>query len=307
MDLVSIPAHRTYAEPARPFIPTEAQAPALTVQQSHDDLLDIADVSGKRQIATRLFRTVTVREENAAAALAVMSRFAVDPKWLVYLPPTMSPCETSQEPGLLEHPAEAFAYFRHQGVPRVLCEEKHMGSRAILIACRDDETARTRFGISEPATGICYPRTGRRFFYDPALEEAVLARVRRAMDTTGFWSEYGTDWACLDCEVMPWSAKAKELIRQQYAATGAAARAALAPAIATLQQARANGVVVDDLLMKMDARQEMAARYTEAYRRYCWPVESVDDLTLAPFQAKGWSSSRSISSPVGGAASSNPP
>jgi protein phosphatase len=42
-------------------------------------------------VQTRLARTVTVREENAAAALEIMSRFATDPRWLVYLPPTMAP------------------------------------------------------------------------------------------------------------------------------------------------------------------------------------------------------------------------
>ena len=37
---------------------------------------------------------------------------------------TMSPCETGSEPGLLEHPAEAFSYFRGQGAPQVIGEEK---------------------------------------------------------------------------------------------------------------------------------------------------------------------------------------
>ncbi len=70
-----------------------------------------------------------------------MSRFAVDPRWLVYLPPTMAPTATSESAGLLEHPAEAFADFRRAGVARVVCEEKHMGSRAVVVVCRDDEVA----------------------------------------------------------------------------------------------------------------------------------------------------------------------
>ena len=101
----------------------------LSAQQVHDQVLDAEDVLGKRIIPTRLRGNVTIREENAAAALEVMSRFAADPRWLIYLPPTMSPCETSGEAGLLEHPAEAFAYYRAQGTPRVVCQEKHMGSR----------------------------------------------------------------------------------------------------------------------------------------------------------------------------------
>ena len=122
-----MPAARTYYEPARPFLAPEAQASRLTAQQQHDDLLDIADVAGKRMIETRLAGRITIREENAAAALEVMSRFAVDPRWIVYLPPTMSPSETSTEPGLLEHPSDAFAYYRANGVPRVVSKRSTWG------------------------------------------------------------------------------------------------------------------------------------------------------------------------------------
>src|SRR5262249_6050881 len=135
-ELVSIPAAREYYAPARPLLPPEQQDSVRPPQREYDDLLDIEDVLGKRVINTRLHHSITVREENAIAALEAMSRFAVDPKWLMYLPPTMAPSETTQEPGLLEHPAEAFTYYRQQGIPQVVCEEKHMGSRAVVIVCR---------------------------------------------------------------------------------------------------------------------------------------------------------------------------
>src|SRR5262249_40947985 len=153
---------------ARPFLPEPAAA-GLGAQQTYDTLLDAEDVLGKRIVSTRLRGTVTIHEANATAALEVMSRFAADPRWLIYLPPTMSPCETSQEPGLLEHPAEAFAYYRSQGVPRVVCEEKHMGSRAVVVLCRDADAARQRFGVLEGEAGIVSTRTGRRFFTDSEL------------------------------------------------------------------------------------------------------------------------------------------
>src|SRR5262249_37287311 len=155
-EFVSVPAAHTYCEPARPFIAADQQAPNFTAQQLHDEVLDAEDVLGKRIITTRLRGAVTIREANATAALEVMSRFAANPKWLISLPPTMSPCETTSEPGLLEHPAEAFAYYRSQGVPKVICEEKHMGSRAVVIVCRDEQTAKERFGIAEQETGIVY-------------------------------------------------------------------------------------------------------------------------------------------------------
>lgn len=282
-ELVSVPANHTYCPPAKPFLKPEAPMPPLTAQQQHDDLLDLEDVAGKRIIGTRLLPNVTIREENGLAALEVLSRFAANPKWLIYLPPTMSPSETSREPGLLEHPAEAFAYYRHEGVPRVVCEQKHMGSRAVVIVCRDEAVARKRFGVVGEGSGIVYTRTGRRFFDNPSLEAQLLSRVERAFERSGLWEELQTDWVGLDAELMPWSAKAQALLREQYAAVGAAARAAFSDVVASLRQALANGVAVADLLARQQTRQAMTHQYVQAYQRYCWPVASVDDLRLAPF------------------------
>lgn len=282
-ELISVPAARTYCQPAKPFLPEEDYAPALTAQQQLDDVLDLEDVLGKRIIATQLYKNVTIREENAIAALEVMSRFAANPKWLIYLPPTMSPCETSAEPGLLEHPKEAFSYYRHQGVSKVVCEEKHMGSRAVVIVCRDEEAACKRFGVVDEGIGICYTRTGRRFFDNPLLETQLLARLQAALEAVGFWEDFNTSWVCLDCELMPWSAKAQELLRRQYAAVGAASQASLTEAVAVLQQATQRGIDVGAFLSHYQRRAEMAEQYVGAYQRYCWTVDSVTDLKLAPF------------------------
>ncbi len=281
--LVSVLALQTYAEPARPFLPAEALAPALSAQQQHDDVLDIDDVLGKRILGTRLHGNVTIREENSIAALEVMSRFAANPKWLIYLPPTMSPSETTREAGLLEHPAEAFAYFRSQGVPAVICEEKHMGSRAVVIVCKGEAAARERFGVENEGIGICVTRTGRRFFDDTALEQEFLSTLRAALDKSGLWDALGTDWACLDCELMPWSAKAQELLKQQYAAVGTAATTSLPPAVAALERASGHTEGIEPLLEKYRARLARAGQFVAAYRRYCWPVSGLADYTLAPF------------------------
>jgi protein phosphatase len=313
-EFVSVPAAKMYCEPARPFLGQDRQeclshqagtmvvhqagsevartflsVPGdLTAQQVHDEVLDAEDVLGKRIITTRLRGTVTVREANATAALEVMSRFAANPKWLIYLPSTMSPCETSNVPGLLEHPAEAFAYYRSQGAPQVICEEKHMGSRAIVIVCRDEQAARERFGIAENEIGIVYTRTGRRFFNEPELERQFLNRIRTALTAANFWESFRTTWVCLDCELMPWSAKAQELLRAQYAAVGAAGRASLPRAVTLLQQAAARldgdeRVKIEEVKSAYRGREQNIADFVSAYRQYCWPVSALNDLKLAPF------------------------
>jgi protein phosphatase len=286
-EFVSVPAARTYCEPARPFLAAEARVPALSAQQAHDEVLDAEDVLGKRIIPTRLRGNVTIREENAWAALEVMSRFAADPRWLIYLPPTMSPCETSAEAGLLEHPAEAFTYYRTAGAPLVVCEGKHMGSRAVVIACRDEQAARERFGVGTGEVGVVTTRTGRRFFNEAELERRFLDRVRRALEASDLWGRLETTWACLDCELLPWSAKAQELLRTQYAAVGAAGTASLPRTLMALEAASARLEGEKEKVASIESeyrrRGQNLDRFVASYRQYCWPVDTLTDLKLAPF------------------------
>jgi protein phosphatase len=238
---------------------------------------------GKHAIHTRLWPTIVIRDEQSAAALEVMSRFAVDPRWLIYVPPTMSPPDPSDAPDRLEDLAQVLGYYRRQGISQVICEEKHMGSRAIVIVCRDEATTQQRFGIANGGLGICYTRTGRPFFADQAMERALLAHVQSALTDARFWEAWGTDWVCLDGELMPWSFKAESLLRQQYAPVGAAGRAASHEVLAALQQAAEHRVAVEALLNRYQERATMVAQYVEVYQRYYWPVHGVQDLRFAPF------------------------
>ncbi|MFV0127273.1 polynucleotide kinase-phosphatase [Streptomyces sp. HMX112] len=275
-ELVDVPAEKVWYAPAKPLA---SDAPG-----GHQGRpLDLADVHGRRVVETRHLGNVGVREENAAAALEVMSRFAVDPRLLAYLPPTMAPTATSRAEGYLEHPAEAFAQYRSDGFRRVVCEEKHMGSRAVALVCRDAGAARERFGVDGP-TGALHTRTGRPFFDDPAVTEQVLERLRAAVTAAGLWAELDTDWLLLDGELMPWSLKASGLLRTQYAAVGAASGAVFPGAVAALEAAEGRGIEVAGLLDRQRERAADAAAFTRAYRRYCWSTEGLDGVRFAPFQ-----------------------
>ncbi|WP_072686951.1 polynucleotide kinase-phosphatase [Rhodococcus marinonascens] len=280
-ETVSVPAEQVWFESVRP-IGTGPATPGYRTQRDPMQL-SIDDVHGTRHVDVRYNKgRIKVREENAAAALEIMSRFAVDPRWLVYLPPTMAPPETSNLDGYLEHPAQALAEFAASGVTEVVCEEKHMGSRAIVVLARDAGTAAKRFGVTDGSSGIVYTRTGRPFFDDPARMSELVARLRKACGP--LLDDLGSQWLALDCEVLPWSAKAGELIRSQYASVGAAAGAALPDAIIALEQAAARGLDVGGLLTHTRTRAANARRFREAYARYCWPVTGLDGLRLAPFQ-----------------------
>ncbi|MGY4984456.1 polynucleotide kinase-phosphatase [Streptomyces nigrescens] len=279
-ELVDVPAERVWYEPAKPLA-TEAPGGA------DGRPLDLNDVAGRRIVETRYMGRLAVKEENAAAALEVMSRFAIDPRLLPYLPPTMAPCATSAEEGYLEHPAEAFAGYRADGVREVVCEEKHMGSRAVVLVCRDETVAGELFGVPKGVSGALYTRTGRPFFDDPEVTERLLRRVRDCAEEAGLWDGLETGWLLLDAELMPWSLKATGLLRKQYAAVGAASGAAFPGVLDALETAAARGVEVSPLLGRQRDRAADAAAFTEAYRRYCWRVGATADADEAPQEPGG--------------------
>ena len=270
MEVVSTAAHRQYYEGSRPLCGSEKEDAGI---------LDIRDVQGKLHLSTRLMPGITIPEENTASALEVMSRFAADPHWLIYLPPTMSPCRASSMEDYMEYPWEAFQYYQKNGVERVICERKHMGSRAVIVLCRTADTAKRRFGVGDGGRGIIYTRTGRRFFEETGMEAEILERLDQMLTENGFWEDFQTEWACLDTEIMPWSGKAKALLKSQYGPVGRAGRESLSAAVEVLELAGGSQDIRQHFAEKLTASEA----YVKAYRRYCWNVDSTEDLRIAPF------------------------
>jgi polynucleotide kinase-phosphatase len=276
-EIVSVPAEQQWYEPARPLGAEPGHA-----GDREPTALGIDDVAGERWLESPYAGKVKVPAENAAAALEIMSRFAVDPRWLVHLPPTMSPATSSRREGLLEHPEQAFDDYAGMGITAVVCEEKHMGSRAIAVLARDEAVAERRFGVADGSSGTVYTRTGRPFFDDTAVMADLVGRVRSA--AAPLFDRLETDWLVLDCELLPWSAKALGLIRGQYASVGAAARHALPALGAALDAAAARGLEVAELAARTERRLEHAGAFRDAYAAYCRPTDGLEGVTLAPFQ-----------------------
>lgn len=292
-EVVSVPAEQVWYEPVKPLghvseaKPVESGLPTTSEAQqgadrSHGNQLNLDDVVGKRVIDTGHHGRVSVHEDNAAGALEVMSRFALPPHLVPYLPPTMAPAPTSTRDGLLEHPEEAFSAYRKHGVRDLICEEKHMGSRAVVLLCADADVAAGVWGCAEGQTGAVYTRTGRSFFSADDTE-TFLGRLRAAVSDAGVWSELDTNWILFDAEIVPWSLKAEQLLREQYASVGAAAGAVLPVALNGLGAAASRGIDVTDLLSATSARATNAASFRSAYRQYCWSTDGMVGVQVAPF------------------------
>lgn len=272
-ELVAVPAARAYADLEKP----------LASRRDNRGFLDlsIADITGKKRIETSLAGRVTVDARQMEPALEVLSRFTIDPRHLVYLPPTMSPVTSSKHPDYLEHPEEAFSHYLRNGVDKVAVQTKHMGSRAHILVCRDDRIARERFHTEDGHIGQVWSRHGRAFFDDDQRRE-VLSRVASA--ARPLFDRLATDWLVLDAEIMPWNTKASTLIRDQYAPTGKAALIGSSLARDALTRFAARGTAdVSELISRFDSHVENAAAFDRVWRGYSWETPSLDDIRIAPF------------------------
>ena len=151
----------------------------------------------------------------------------------------------------------------------------------------DPDVAKHRFGLLKSSLGTVYTRTGRQFFEHKQTEIDFLEMLNKALTESNFWDRFRTDWVCLDGELMPWSAKAKELLIKQYAAVGSAATAGLTASITALTKAKERGIVVEHLISDFDGRKNRIEKYITAYRNYCRDTNGIEGLVYAPFHILG--------------------
>ena len=199
----------------------------------------------------------------------------------------MSPCETSARAGPAGAPGRGVRV-----LPAARRRRRSSARRSTWARARSWSSAATRrrrasrFGVATTSIGRLLhahrPAVLRR---RRARGSRSSRRVRAApMAAAGFWDGSRPTGSCLDCELMPWSAKAQELLRQQYAAVGAAARAGAREPMAALARGRGgDGAAAAARALPARVLRRRPSVTSTAYRRYCWPVASVDDLRLAPF------------------------
>ncbi len=222
------------------------------------------------EITTRLGRSVRLEQKQWDSTRETFSRWTVDPRWLIYLPAGMCSIQSKTVTGPLEHPTAAFDYYRNERIDKVVVEFKHMGSRAIVIVCRDEAVAERRFGTS--GIGCIYTRNGRPFFEDPT---ELLLKIRAALTRARFWDKFKTDWACVDGECLPWTLKADNLIETTH-------RQLLASAEAVFDEISLNTFLLPVHLTKRPERRTCYQKYRFLLDRY--QAEDGTPTRFAPFQ-----------------------
>ena len=180
----------------------------------------------------------------------------------------------------LEHPHQAFEYYRQQGVTTMVVEKKHMGSRAILLLFKDAEVAVDYVG--SPTLGTIYTRTGRAFF-DQGMTQTILEQLNAHLTKAKYFAKHKTDFVLLDAEILPWNLKAKELISAQYAHVSEVALMDRQKILEKLQLAQGNGWEVNSWLEEYQSKLNSAEVFRDVFQKYCWDTNGLEGIKIAPF------------------------
>ena len=268
-ELVEVAAHKEWYTPVRPLVP---------INQGVGDL-DIADIIGEKRIRTEAAGTIRIAEQRIDAASEVAVRFGIDPRWMAYIPPTMAAPPAAPSGLWLEHPHTVFEYYAKQGIEYVVCEEKHMGSRAIAVVAKSPGAAKEAFAIEGP--GRIYTRTGRRAIADPRTEKMLLCELCKCIEGAGLWTELDTDWLMLDSELLPWGVLGQGLIENHYRRAGEAGERMFTDLGRWLAKAAENGRRQAGIDERAVTRREQCEAFMAALDAYDEGSEGL--VRLAPF------------------------
>ena len=232
-------------------------------------------------VLTEKMGEIKVQKDIVKPAIDKISHFTIPIEQLIYIPPTMSPTPSpSSSANYLEHPREAIDYYRSQGIQTMIAEKKHMGSRAILFLFRDTEASKKHTGIE--SLGVIHTRTGRRFF-DVKTEEQLILKINQDLHESGYFERYDTDYVLLDAEIMPWNLKAKELISSQYAHVAENAILDRTMLKEKIEKAVHENADLKGWLEEYELKLENAHTFKEVFQKYCWEIEDLNSIQIAPF------------------------
>lgn len=270
-EVVSVPAAKRYFEPKKPLVARVSQAGAMEGRPPDVGLsMDALRAGGVLKTRFR-YDAPMPAEPHTLAVVEMLSLYGVDPRWLVYIPPMISPVDPSALPGVLEHPAEAFAYYKKMGVSQLVCQEKLPGQRVVVTICRDAYAAQSVFGVTDGRVGMVHTRTGRPVFSDRNNETVWIERCRAAAEKAGIFDKYG-----------PFVIFEAHLCRHRKQSPLPVDAAAFRRADEVIAQASARGVDMGPLAERLAQRYERLLKHAESVAHGPKGALHPDELILVP-------------------------
>ncbi|MEI5907699.1 polynucleotide kinase-phosphatase [Bacillus spongiae] len=272
-EFVSVKAKKNYSG--------AASNPLKELEKKRLDPPNISKFINGYSVLTEDLAKIHIPKEYAIPSIDTVSHYTVPIEELVYIPPTMSPTpQPSALKDYLEHPKEVIEYYRRMGVEKMVAEKKHMGSRGILMLFNSKKSGLKYVG--RETLGVIYTRSGRRFFHDE-VESDILKRLNDGLNHHNYFQKYETDYVLLDAEIMPWNLKAKELISKQYAHVSENASLDRTMIKSKLEKSINNNKDLEAWFAEYDEKLNNAHIFKEVFQKYCWEIEDINQIQIAPF------------------------
>lgn len=244
---------------------------AHSIHYKHDDILTLEPMCKKYILTLDAAKLTELRgvpcidgfesidKPGLEKAFESVVRFC-DVNKITYIPPTTATAGGRIIDGCLEHPEHAYNMYRKY-TNYIYGQEKHMGSRCVIVIARDRMIMKNIFGID--AIGFTQSRSGRQFLNDND-EKRFIEILYNRIEENNLWNILG-NWIVFDGEMLPWSYKAEGLIRDTFLATSCA-----------IQSKQAQEDYVDINKYDINAFQKACMNYASPYKTF-------DDLEYAPF------------------------
>jgi protein phosphatase len=200
-ELVQIPARELYYKKRTPITRLYRN---LSIQHIEGVEWKRSALITERKIPTHLRRNILVKTSQLTKAFDKINTSELSPNWLFYIPATTLRIPVTEvENGFLEHPNSIFSFYKRKGIQRLVCQEKHSGTRALIIVCKNAAAAEERFKVEDGSNGVCYTRNGFPFFDDKNVEEGFITGLQKALTDANIWEELDTDWVLLEGQITP--------------------------------------------------------------------------------------------------------
>ncbi|MBL0018767.1 MAG: polynucleotide kinase-phosphatase [Bacteroidetes bacterium] len=241
-EIVSVKPKEMHSQPLRPLHWNNQ----FTAVQKIDPSISMDLVGPRALVSTRHGYHLTLQPQQVATVLQMMALEVVRREWLIYLPAPVSAPTSSQLPGTLEHPAQAFDYYRKKNLVQLATWAIPVGTSVVVVLCRNEAAAKKRFMVENDGLGSIHTRTGRPYFSNLEAERQLLQKLAKGLELMEVWDQLKTDWICLEAIASPLSDFAPDFAQLVYGPVSETANKALPIALDAVTRAQSRGVELSE-------------------------------------------------------------
>lgn len=276
-EIVSVPANKVHCEPKRPLA---MNLPVIGKDEATDSV-NFERIAGRNLVTTRYNYFVTIKDSSSPPIVEFLEIGGLNPRWMIYLPPRLSPTKSSSLPGYLEHTSEAFTYYAKKGLEHVLVEEMHGGEAVTVVIAKDEVQASKRFGVKKECFGIAINSKGHPYFKNKLQEQEFLRQFRKVLDQLDLWGSLESDWFCITGEMTPGSRNWQEL-STNYERISAATSSSLQAREEALKVALEAGLDVQQFVQADSVHKQYQERFSKVLGQHLQPFQQLEDHCFYP-------------------------